>query len=224
MQKAVLFDCDGVLVDSEILLIKQDIKYLADELDLVYEMDNFKHRFLGMTGPDYFASLSSDHEAKHGSPLTEELFKQMHSNAVEMLKEKLEAVRDIEDVVKSISCPMAVASSSHYEWLKEKMRMTGLKDYFGEHIYSGDFVEHGKPAPDIFLYTADKLGIEPANCIVIEDSPNGIKSGMGAGMITIGFTGGLHGDDYLANALKDTGADYVVKTADELSDVIGGLV
>ena len=95
-------------------------------------------------------------------------------------------------------CPKAVASSSETHQLDYKLRKTGLWDLFAPHIYSADHVTHAKPAPDLFLHAANALGVAPSDCLVIEDSVNGVKAALAAGMRVWGFAGGGHMDDAVA--------------------------
>lgn len=91
-------------------------------------------------------------------------------------------------------------------FLKSKLERTGLYDLAAPHVYSADLVDHGKPAPDIFLYTAQKLDVDPARCLVLEDSENGVKSGVAAGMTVWGFLGGGHIFDGHGDRLQGAGA------------------
>ena len=110
----------------------------------------------------------------------------------------------------------AVASSSGIDGLHEKLKLTGLHHLFSPHIYSGQQVERGKPAPDLFLFAAARLDRAPEDCLVIEDSVNGIRAAVSAGMEAWGFTGGGHADADLEGRLIHAGAQKVVSNYDEL--------
>ena len=105
---------------------------------------------------------------------------------------------------------VAVASSSAIDTLLIKKNMTGLHHPFHQHIFSGDQVKNGKPAPDLFLMAAERLGHDPAGCLVIEDSVNGVRAGLSAGMTVWGFTGGGHADENLESRLRGAGAHDVL--------------
>jgi beta-phosphoglucomutase-like phosphatase (HAD superfamily) len=106
-----------------------------------------------------------------------------------------------------IAGKIGVASSSRAHFLKSKLERTDLYDLAGPHVYSADLVAHGKPAPDIFLYAAEKLGADPARCLVLEDSENGVKAGIAAKMTVWGFLGGGHIFDGHGERLLEAGAE-----------------
>ncbi|MEN0001385.1 MAG: HAD-IA family hydrolase, partial [Pseudomonadota bacterium] len=115
-----------------------------------------------------------------------------------------------QDLLGAISAPKCVASSTQMAFLPGKLERTGLAPFFGDHVYSGDMVEHGKPAPDLFLHAArDMGGYEPTQTIVVEDSANGVRAGKAAGMFTIGFMGGSHAVGDHAQTLIAAGADVI---------------
>ncbi|MEK7266175.1 MAG: HAD-IA family hydrolase, partial [Pseudomonadota bacterium] len=105
---------------------------------------------------------------------------------------------------------IAVASSSRAHFLKGKLERMGLYDLAAPHVYSADLVAHGKPAPDIFIYAAEQIGAFPARCLVLEDSVNGVKAGLAAGMTVWGFTGGGHCYEGYGARLAEAGAARIV--------------
>lgn len=113
-----------------------------------------------------------------------------------------------------------VASSSHHERIALALRVTGLAHHFGDAVFSSTMVERGKPAPDLFLHAAKAMGVEPAHCIVVEDSVAGVAAGKAAGMAVIGFTGGSHcGPDH-RHLLVTAGADRVIHDMSELPQAV----
>jgi HAD superfamily hydrolase (TIGR01509 family) len=116
--------------------------------------------------------------------------------------------------------PRAVASSSGTESLHRKLRMVGHWELFAPHIYSADDVPVPKPAPDLFLYAAGKLGIEAAQCLVIEDSVNGVMAGRAAGMRVWGFVGGRHHSHDSGIRLLDAGAERLVADWVEAAELL----
>lgn len=135
---------------------------------------------------------------------------------------ELEAVPGIQDVLERWQGPKAVASSSSLRRLQEKLSQTGLARYFHPHVYSGEQVQNGKPAPDLFLFAADRLDLSPDRCLVIEDSANGVRAAAAAGMTVWGFTGGGHADAGLASRLSDAGAAQVVPDHAALKALLTG--
>ncbi len=119
--------------------------------------------------------------------------------------------------------PRAVASSSATERIARSLALTGLTDHFAPHLYSASMVPNGKPAPDLFLHAASQLGVEPGDCVVVEDAVPGVLAGVAAGMRVIGFTAAGHcGADHAAG-LVGAGADEVAATAAELTDLLDRL-
>ncbi|HWY63688.1 MAG TPA: HAD-IA family hydrolase, partial [Rhizomicrobium sp.] len=117
----------------------------------------------------------------------------------------------------------AVASSSTKEGLERKLRQVGLWSHFEPHVYSADHVVHAKPAPDLFLHAAEKLGVRPDDCLVLEDSVNGVVAARAAGMRVWGFLGGGHAHDRLGERLTAAGAERLVKDWPEAVALLAGL-
>lgn len=120
--------------------------------------------------------------------------------------------------VSALDLPRAVASSSGADFLREKLRLTGLLGAFDPHVYSADLVARAKPHPDIFLHAARQLDIDPTRCLAIEDSVNGVRAALAAGMTVWGFAGGGHVDAYGAARLAEAGAHEVVNTWAEAAE------
>jgi len=113
-----------------------------------------------------------------------------------------------------------VASSTQLGFLHRKLDFVDFSRFFGNGIFSGDMVEHGKPAPDLFLHAAKAMGYGNEDCIVIEDSANGVRGGKAAGHFVIGFTGGSHCRKGHDDTLFDAGADIVLDSHEALTDWI----
>ena len=206
---AVIFDCDGVLVDSEILAIEVELALLADA-GLDYELADFKARFLGLHDQAFRDALDVDSRRRLGAPLREDFLDLVHQSRRAAVRSRLQPVRGAAAAITAVDGVVAVASSTGAEFLKLKLELTGLWPLFDPHAYSADLVARGKPAPDIFLHTADRIGVAPERCLVIEDSANGVLAGCAAGMTVWGFTGGSHCDDATAAPLITAGAERVV--------------
>ncbi|MEQ8396671.1 HAD-IA family hydrolase [Thalassobaculum sp.] len=205
---ALIFDCDGVLVDSEAIVMRVERDLLA-EVGLTFETADYVTRFTGLSYDDYFAALDAEKRARSGNGLPRALYDRIKDQSTAAVERDLEAVSGIADLVDAVSVPAAVASSSFPWSLDMKLRKTGLYDRFAPHIYSTKLVANGKPAPDIFLYAAERLGVAPSACAVIEDSVNGIRAAVAAGMAAWGFTGAGHADPALADRLAAAGAESV---------------
>lgn len=209
MIRAVIFDCDGVLVDSEVLIHAIELAALA-ELGMHYESASFKARFLGMSNPDYYAALDADAMERLGRPIRDEMQPRMKERVRKVFDERLQAVPGAREAVSAVRLPKAVASSSGIAALDYKLKKLDLWDAFAPHIYSAEHVAHAKPAPDLFLHAAARLQIAPADCLVIEDSVNGVRAGLAAGMTVWGFSGGGHMDAALSARLADAGAHRLI--------------
>ncbi|MEZ5927093.1 MAG: HAD family phosphatase [Parvularculaceae bacterium] len=218
---AVIFDCDGVLVDSEVLAIKGERRALG-ELGLDYSPQEYVRRFVGMHDAAFFEALAKDYAVKFEAPPSEGFEEQVLAGR----RREMGALQVVAgaglalDHAKSVTGATAVASSSRAHFLESKLKRMSLWDAVAPHVYSADLVKHGKPAPDIFLYAADRLGIDPSRCLVVEDSENGVRAGVSAGMIVCGFLGGGHCFDGHEACLAAAGAHL---TAPDFSSLISTL-
>lgn len=206
---AVIFDCDGVLVDSEILAIEVEIVLLA-ECGLVYAPDDYRHRFLGLNDAAFREALHADSLERTGRPLPEDFIDRAHHQRWEACQDRLTEVAGCGAAVAALTLPKAVASSSGAGFLREKLRLTGLLEAFDPHIYSADLVARAKPHPDVFLHAAEALAVAPDRCLAIEDSVNGVVSARAAGMAVWAFAGGGHMDPASSARLMEAGAERLV--------------
>jgi HAD superfamily hydrolase (TIGR01509 family) len=218
---AIIFDCDGVLVDSEVLAIRGERTALGG-LGLHYTPEEYVRRFVGLHDGLFFDHLRADYLATHDRAAPED-FEDMVLAGRRREMGGLTAVNGADGALAAARArgPIAVASSSRAHFLDGKLKRMGLYDLAAPHVYSADLVEHGKPAPDIFLYAAEKLGAAPARCLVLEDSVNGVRAGLAAGMTVWGFTGGGHCYDGYAARLADAGAHKVIEDFNAFLDALG---
>lgn len=187
----VIFDCDGVLVDSERLAVRTEATILAGlgwpltEADIV-------DRFVGRS-----AAYMQDQIERHlGRRIDWEAEFEVHYR--EVFERELVAVPGIVEALDGIDTPTCVASSGSHEKMRFTLGKTGLLERFAGRIFSGDEVAHGKPAPDIFLFAADRMGVSPGRCAVVEDSLSGVTAGLSAGMAVFAYAGGVTAADALA--------------------------
>lgn len=215
---AIIFDCDGVLVNSEELVIDIERRFLAD-LGLVYDDVEFLTRFVGTSDRDFVAALQADHAERGQGVFPDDFLQQVRAVSFHRFTTDLRAVEGSEAYLAGLRQPKAVASSSTVRSLTRKLSLTGLADWFGGHVYSAEHVENGKPAPDLFLHAAGRLGVRPADCIVIEDSVMGVRAGVAAGMEVWGFTGGGHADADLGERLAAAGAVAVFRRFSDMPGI-----
>ena len=216
--RPIIFDCDGVLVNSEALVIAVERRFLAD-LGLVYEDDDYLTRFVGTSDADFVELLRADHITGGIGVFPEDFLTQVRRACYDRFTTELQAVEGLETYLATLTGPKAVASSSTMRSLARKLSLTGLAHWFGEHVYSAEHVRRGKPAPDLFLHAAARMGVAAADCVVIEDSVHGVRAGVSAGMEVWGFTGGGHADVGLGGRLAAAGAVRVYERFGDMGGV-----
>lgn len=216
---ALIFDSDGVLVDSEVIHIAVEQELLA-ELGLTYDHETYLSRFVGLSNPDFYAELASDYEARIGGSFPADFGSRLQKRIWPRIEAELRPIDGVARLVEAVGGKVAVGSSAPFERLTRKLDITGLSPLFSPHIYSVDHVPNGKPAPDLFLHAASQIGVQPDRCAVIEDSVNGVKAARAASMTPIGFVGGGHADAGLGERLKANGAAFVVSSHAEIINLL----
>jgi HAD superfamily hydrolase (TIGR01509 family) len=191
----VIFDCDGVLVETEHVSARVNQRILAD-LGWHLELSEFAHRFVGRS-EEHFRAEVEQHLGHRLEFDWSERYGHLHREAYER---ELTTVPGIEAVLRTLTLPYCVASNAPHAHVRFVLEMTGLLSYFQDNIFSAEDVGIGKPAPDLFLHAARSLGHPPEHCIVIEDSVVGVDAALAAHMPVVGYTGGLTGPGLLAHA------------------------
>jgi HAD superfamily hydrolase (TIGR01509 family) len=214
-EPALIFDCDGVLIDSEPVYCDVERGLLA-EIGLDYAPEEFQRRFIGLSEADSRAAFAHDLAVLGRGPFPADFWDRHHAECWRRFEVELQALDGAAAFMATSAAARAVASSSTIVELARKLDFVGLADSFGAHVYSAELVTHGKPAPDLFLFAANALEHKPADCIVIEDSVNGVLAGVAAGMEVWGFVGGGHADDGLATRLTEAGAATVLSSYGEI--------
>jgi HAD superfamily hydrolase (TIGR01509 family) len=181
---AVVFDCDGVLVDSE-RINNGVFAELLTRAGLPMTMLECADRYMGRpTG-----ECVTDAERELGRPVGFDLAAAYEAETIARQRDLTEVagVRAVLDRLTAAGVPVCVASSGSPAEIAFRLGVTGLDRYFGDHLYSASMVARGKPAPDLFRYAAARLGVDPERCVLIEDSPAGVRGGVAAGMHVIGY-------------------------------------
>lgn len=209
MIRAVIFDLDGLLIDSKgawnetdrILLEKRGIRLTEEVLRKVHG-----------TGQKESIEAYKKYSGLEGD--TKELIKERREIFYNLVKNDLRILDGGEEIVRKLSKDfiLAIATGGHKkEKVLEILSKFNLATYFPI-IVSSDEVLNGKPSPDIYFYTAKKLGVEPKECLVLEDAPNGAIAGKRAGMVVFG----VNKDGKIREKLKEAGADKVFSNLKEI--------
>jgi HAD superfamily hydrolase (TIGR01509 family) len=209
----IIFDCDGVVVDSEVISCRVHAEVLTRH-GYPISADEVCARFLGRTARDTAIEV----ERELGRPLAENYDQERRAALIAALADSVEAIPHLEQALDTIAAPICIASSAVPEKILATLSRTGLYRRFAPNIFSGSQVKNGKPAPDLFLFAATQMATLPERCLVIEDSVPGVTGARAAGMTVLGFHGGSHcrpGDD---EALRAAGS---VATFDDMRQLPG---
>ncbi|MEJ1157824.1 HAD family hydrolase [Prosthecomicrobium sp. N25] len=214
----VIFDCDGTLIDSEVIASAIDAEALT-RLGRPTTPAEFVERFTGVPHREIWRLL----EAELGRPLPEGFLDEIREVSIRRFAEELTVIEGVHDAVAAIDglgLKRCIASSTGLEGLRRNLATTNLLDSFDPHVFSASQCARGKPAPDVFLYAASQMGSDPADCLVIEDSVAGVTAARRANMPVLGFTGGGHADPGLAARLSAAGAAVVLSGMAELPRIV----
>lgn len=212
---ALIFDCDGVLVDSEAISMAVDLEKLS-HFGLNYSLDEYSSQLIGLNDHDYVSRLKRDYHTLGKGELPLNILEAMKRARWERYSLELRSFEGLPEILDVFDGKVAVATSSTADSTVHKLQLTGLYKYFQGRIYSTEEVSSGKPAPDIFQHIMRRMGLTPSQCLVIEDSVNGVNAALRAGIRVWGFTGGGHADKKLAERLESAGAEKVFSNYTEL--------
>lgn len=183
----VILDCDGVLIDSEIISARMLIKELAAlgvSIDLAY----VSRHFLGRSYPTVMGKIRTE----FGLDLPPEFEAQYRESLLAAFELELRVMPGAAAMIDALAVPCCVATSSSPRRVERSLRLVGLWERLQGVIFTASMVERGKPAPDLFLLAAAKMEVDPARCLVIEDSLTGLVAARAAGMAVWRFIGGSH--------------------------------
>ncbi|MDA7946504.1 MAG: HAD-IA family hydrolase [Hyphomicrobiaceae bacterium] len=212
----LIFDCDGVLVDSEVLAAKA-VSRVLNGYGLEISVRQALDRYVGIST----ASMTEMIEAEYACRLPSDFAVRIHENVNEVLEAELVEMTGANAVLSELSGLRCIASSSSLRGIRRSLRVTGLDGHFREEaIFSAEMVENGKPSPDLFLHAAREMDFSVENCVVIEDSLPGVKGAVAAGMRVIGFAGGSHIRDGHHQRLRTAGAGLVFDDMHLLPDIL----
>ncbi|MCU0905765.1 MAG: HAD family hydrolase [Tabrizicola sp.] len=183
----VIFDCDGVLIDSEIISARMLVAELA-RLGLTIDLPYVERHFLGRSYPVVMETIRRE----FGLDLPPEFEAQYREALLAAFQSELKVVPHVHEVLTRIAVPFCVATSSSPRRVEMSLKLVGLTDIVGDRVFTSTMVARGKPAPDLFLFAANRMGAAPARTLVIEDSLTGLRAGLAAGMTVWRFVGGSH--------------------------------
>jgi HAD superfamily hydrolase (TIGR01509 family) len=211
----IIFDCDGVLVDSEVISCRAHAETLTRH-GYPITSEQVLERFLGVSDREARQTI----EREMGRKLPDDFEAQMKQAALQHYTSELGAIPNIGEAIGAIKLPKCVASSGTPEKIRHGLTCAGLYDQLAPHIFSATQVSRGKPAPDLFLFAAEQMKVQPAQCLVIEDSVPGVTGGHAAGMTVLGFHGGSHCQPGHAEMLRAAGAAVTFDDMRTLPDLI----
>jgi len=205
---ALIFDFDGVIADSE-AIANTVLAETVTGLGHATTLDQALARYMGRRWTEVVAEI----EAAIGKPVPGNFSDQLKFATLERFRTDLKEVSGATAFIRRFShIPRCIASSSSIDRLQLCLSVLGLEAEFGGHVYSADMVARGKPHPDIFLYAASKLGVNPNECLVIEDSAGGIRAAVAAGMTAVGLSAASHIREGHDLKLHDAGAVHLAQS------------
>jgi len=208
----IIFDCDGVLVDSERITTEVFSKVLEEECGLSLSLEFLLETFMGKSSQECLVII--EELLGHKPPISLET--KYQNNINKALQESVTTIAGIEKALEDISIPYCVASGGSHEKMRTTLGKTKLLPYFEGKLFSSSDVPNGKPHPDVFLYAAKIMGcLNPSQCLVIEDSPLGVQGGIAAGMTVFGFA-----DLVKKQKLLDSGAHHIITNIANLANEI----
>jgi HAD superfamily hydrolase (TIGR01509 family) len=209
----VIFDFDGVLIDSEDISMTIDQSLLAAN-GVDFSEAEMHRRFVGKT----FEDMVREVETGFNITLPRDLSDLKDRRMLEIYRADLQPVAGVIPMLEKLRLPRSIGTNGPRDRALEALRLTGLDTYFGDRITTFEDVENGKPAPDIYLLAAKRAGFAPKQCLVVEDSPTGATAALKAGCHVIGFVGVAHDRKAKAQDLKDVGVNAIIGDIAELLD------
>ena len=212
----VIFDCDGVLVDSEMLASRALAAYLSDLGRPTTDAECRAH-FTGLS----LKSVAEKVQTMWAMTLPDDFVSQLRNADKAIFEAQLQAIPGIRQALESLTIPFCVASSGTLEKITHSLTITGLLDHFDGHLFSAQQVKNGKPAPDLFQLAHQQMGApDPCRTAVIEDSPAGVQGARAAGLWVLGFVGGSHCGPDTAAALQGAGAHVIFDDMRDLAELL----
>ena len=211
----IIFDCDGVLVDSEVISCRAHAQTLTRH-GYPITADQVLDRFLGVSDREARQIIEAEIERK----LPDDFEAQVKQATLQFYASELRPISHVGEAIAAIDLPKCVASSGTPEKIRHGLVCAGIYDQLAPHIFSASQVKRGKPAPDLFLFAAERMRTAPARCLVIEDSIPGVTGAVAAGMTVLGFHGGSHCRPGYDDTLRAAGATMTFDDMRQLPGLI----
>lgn len=209
----IIFDCDGVLVDSEVLANRVGAE-LKTKFGLPYTLNEHILKFCGLEFDDPQYQLVLQHLPLNYLQISE-------AEKRKRFDQELKAIDGVVDVLENLRIPYALASNGSKDKVRKNLELTGLRKYFiDDLLFTGDLVSRKKPFPDLYLYAADRLGVSPEKCLAIEDSAPGVRAAKTAGMNVFAFGGGSHMSEELRDKVRACSPTSFFNNMKDLANLI----
>ncbi|MEN0105696.1 MAG: HAD-IA family hydrolase [Pseudomonas sp.] len=211
----LISDCDGVLIDSEIVaerILRDALATLVprDELDVVL------HGTFGLQGRDILARV----QTHFGIELPASFIRDLQYGTASRIHELAQPIPGARQAYMSIDLPLAVASNSNLAGIVQSLKRCELTERVDSGIFAAEQVARPKPAPDVYLLAAQTNGVDPRRCLVVEDSGTGVTAALAAGMRVIGFLGASHIPPAHGETLRQLGVEHLIRHMDELPALV----
>lgn len=216
--KAIIFDFDGVIADSEIASATSFSRALS-EAGLPTSVEEATDHYCGLHRQQVLEAIAE----RWGERMPADMAERIAAQVAIAFEEGIEPVPGAVAFIASVAhLPLAIASSSWTDYLRRHLGRFGLESHFGPHVYSGrEHVTRGKPHPDIYLHAAVALGVAPHEAVILEDSPIGARAAVASGARVIGFAGGSHARPGMTDALRAEGVEIVLPSYDAVAHHLG---
>jgi HAD superfamily hydrolase (TIGR01509 family) len=218
MIKHVIFDCDGVLIDSEAVSMNIDQSLLAG-CGVAISIAEMHRRFVGKT----FQAMIDEIEAEQGVSLPKDLEARKDDLMIAEYRRSLQPVLGVREALDQISLPKSIGTNGPRVRALLALDVTGIAQHFDGRMTTFEDVKEGKPAPDVYLLAAKRAGVKPEQCVVVEDSLTGLMAAVAAGCYAVGFTGSHAHPDEHALALAGLGAKHIIHHMADLPRLVSAL-
>lgn len=215
MLKHVLFDNDGTVVDSEIIAVRATLGMLAPYGFRMSEQE-YSRRFPGLLERDIVAIISEE----YGIQVADDYFDRLRAVHVTNFDRELRAIAGMPGIFRNLKIPKSMVSNGSVRHVERCLRRVRLRSALDGHIFSAEHVERPKPHPDVYHFALEKLELEPAEILVVEDSPTGVVAAKKAGLRVVGFLGAAHIHNGHEDHLLECGADFIAADAKSLRNLL----